>query len=288
MRGRGFGRAPPGKKLEGAPPRKVPWPQIIQALSDLYHQGDWRVPYLQLHARDPFQVLIGTILSQRTRDETTEEAAARLFAKYPDAPAMASAPLEDLRGLIKPVGFYPTKAQAIRKVAREIVRRFGGKTPRSFEDLLSLPMVGRKTANCVLVFGYREAAIPVDTHVHRLANRLGAVRTRTPEETEEALRAQVPPELWIPLNPLLVQHGQNLCRPQRPRCDLCPLRSWCEWGRSIEHPTKSGPRTRPLLSTWGDASGVPPDNGRRGRGRKGMLLTPSGVGTPPRLRGHRR
>ncbi|MDE1822443.1 MAG: endonuclease III, partial [Euryarchaeota archaeon] len=178
--------------------------------------GDWRVPYLREHAETPFQVLIGTILSQRTRDEATGVASERLFRAYPTPEALARAPLKDLVHLVRPVGFYTVKARAIRDCAQEILSRFGGRVPTSMEELLSLPMVGRKTANCTLVFGFGVPAVPVDTHVHRIANRLGAVRTRTPEETEEALMRVVPMDLWIPINPLLVQHGQNICRPGRP------------------------------------------------------------------------
>lgn len=217
---------------------------MLDTLRQLYHDGgDWRIPYLRAHAETPFQVLIGTILSQRTRDETTDAASARLFAAYPTASALAAGKVPHIQRLIKPVGFYPTKAKGIRACAQQIVERFGGKVPTSMEELLSLPMVGRKTANCTLVFGFGLPAIPVDTHVHRIANRLGAVRTRTPEETEEALMRVVPMDLWIPINPLIVQHGQNLCQPRSPKCPECPLRSVCETGlRSLSKTPIPKPR----------------------------------------------
>jgi endonuclease III len=206
---------------------------VLDRLSDFYHTGDWRRPYLRDHAENPFQVLIGTILSQRTRDEATDVASARLFARYPDARSLADARPRDLEPLIREVGFYRTKARAIRDCAREILDRFDGVVPRTYEELTSLPWVGPKTANCVLVFGYDIPAIPVDTHVHRIANRLGVVRTRTPEETERRLREIVPERYWVPLNPLLVQHGQNLCRPLRPRCTECAIAELCATGVAL-------------------------------------------------------
>jgi endonuclease III len=219
--------------------RPFPWARVMDRLSAFYLTGDWRVPYLREHAEDPFQVLIGTILSQRTRDANTDRASAALFAVYRTADALADAPLPRLERLIRPVGFYRTKARNIRACARALRDRYGGTVPESMEELLALPGVGRKTANCTLVFGFGRPAIPVDTHVHRIANRLGVVRTSTPERTEERLRQLVPRAYWIPLNPLLVQHGQNLCRPRDPRCAPCPIAEVCPTGRA----RRSGERT---------------------------------------------
>ena len=157
-----------------------PWETLLDRLSALYRTGDWRRPYLRDHAEDPFQVLIGTILSQRTRDANTDVASARLFARFPDPERLARARPSVLEPLIRPVGFYRAKSRAIRAVAQEILRRHGGEVPREYDQLVALPSVGPKTANCVLVFGFGLPAIPVDTHVHRIANRLGVVRTRTP------------------------------------------------------------------------------------------------------------
>jgi endonuclease III len=209
------------------------WETFLDRLSAFYHTGDWRVPYLRDHAEDPFQVLIGTILSQRTRDENTDTASARLFAKYPDARQLGNATPVQIERLIRETGFYHTKAKAIRGTSREILDRFGGVVPRTLEELTTLPGVGPKTANCVLVFGYGIPGMPVDTHVHRIANRLGVVRTKTPEETEAALRATVPERYWIPVNPILVQHGQNICRPLRPKCPECPVVTLCATGRAL-------------------------------------------------------
>ncbi|HEY6237815.1 MAG TPA: endonuclease III, partial [Thermoplasmata archaeon] len=142
------------------------------------------------------------------------------------------------------------KARAIRACAREVLDRFGGEVPRDLPTLLTLPGVGPKTANCVLVFGYGLPGMPVDTHVHRIANRLGVVRTRTPEESEARLREVVPERYWIPLNPLLVQHGQNLCRPHRPHCNRCPIADLCATGRALRAgrrpPRPADARTDPM------------------------------------------
>jgi len=213
--------------------RRFPWTRVLDRLNRQYGRGDWRVPYLRDHAEDPFQVLIGTILSQRTKDENTDRASAALFAEFPDAVRLAEAPLPRLERLIHGTGFYRTKARNIRNCSRVLLREYGGRVPRTMPELLSLPGVGHKTANCVLVFGYGIPAIPVDTHVHRIANRLGVVRTRTPEETEEALARVVPRRLWIPLNPVLVQHGQNLCRPRGPLCTRCPIADVCATGLAL-------------------------------------------------------
>ena len=213
--------------------RDFPWETVLDRLSAFYHAGDWRVPYLRDHAVNPFQVLIGTILSQRTKDANTDRASALLFAEYPDARSLAAAPPGRIERLIRSTGFYRVKARKVRDCAREVLDRFGGEVPKDLEALLSLPGVGPKTANCVLVFGYAIPGVPVDTHVHRIANRLGVVRTRSPEETEERLREVLPTEFWIPINPLLVQHGQNLCRPRGPRCPECPIRDLCRTGVAL-------------------------------------------------------
>ena len=209
------------------------WEAVMDRLSAFYRTGDWRTPYLREHAEDPFQVMIGPFLSQRTREEATDVARARLFRRYPDAPRLAAARPAQIEPLIRETGFYHTKARLIRACAAQVLTRFGGEVPTTYAELTTLPGVGPKTANCVLVFGYGIPAIPVDTHVHRIANRLGVVRTRTPEETEARLRQVVPERYWIPLNPLLVQHGQNVCRPIGPRCGECPIADLCATGRAL-------------------------------------------------------
>ncbi len=177
---------------------------------------------------DPFRVLVTTILSQRTRNENTRVAAAQLFKRFRTPRGLARAKLADIEGLIRPAGFYKAKARHIQAAARQIVDRFGNRVPEDLDALLSLPGVGRKTANCVLVYAFRKPAIPVDIHVHRIANRLGWVATRAPEETEEHLMAIAPRRQWILLNELLVRHGRTICLPRRPWCSACPVESRCD------------------------------------------------------------
>ncbi|MEJ5299870.1 MAG: endonuclease III [Thermodesulforhabdaceae bacterium] len=204
--------------------------QVLTILRDLYGTRPWN-----WHTRQkPFYVLIATILSQRTRDPQTDAAAKRLFGQYPTPQALAEAPLEDIEKLIKPVNFYKTKAKRVKEVSRVIAQEFGGKVPESLDVLMKLPGVGRKTANCVLLYGFHQTALPVDTHVHRIANRLGWIETTSPEETEMVLTNIVPSE-WIPLvNDLFVKHGQTFCSPQKPRCHDCPVFSLCQHGRGVE------------------------------------------------------
>lgn len=182
---------------------------------------------------DPFEILIGTILSHRTRDERTYEGTKRLFARWPDAPSLARAPEAEVRRVLKEarVGFYNVKAPRVVQVARIIAEEHGGKVPATMDGLLALPGVGRKTAACVLVYGHGKPAIPVDTHVHRISNRLGLVRAHTPDETEQALMRVVPQADWLALNELLVSYGKAVCRPVGPRCGECALAALCPSAR---------------------------------------------------------
>jgi endonuclease III len=178
-------------------------------------------------ARDPFRILIGCLLSLRTRDETTGPAAARLFALADTPTAMLALPPRTIERAIFPVGFYRTKARVIHRVSRELVSRFGGAVPADLDALLTLHGVGRKTANLVVTFAFGLPGICVDTHVHRITNRLGFVHTPSPERTEWALRAKLPRRHWIALNDLLVAFGQNVCHPTSPRCSVCPVGDRC-------------------------------------------------------------
>jgi len=178
-------------------------------------------------SRDPFRVLIACILSLRTQDTTTGPAAERLFALADTPAAMLRLTARRIERAIFPVGFYRTKARGIRRICRDLLDRFGGRVPDTLDDLLTLKGVGRKTANLVVTMGYGKPGICVDTHVHRISNRLGYVRTRTPEETEMALRAKLPRRYWIGFNDLLVGFGQNVCTPLSPRCSVCPVRALC-------------------------------------------------------------
>ena len=180
---------------------------------------------------DPFRVLIATVLSQRTKDAVTAAASSRLFSKYPGPKDLARGNTRTIARLIRPVGFYRTKAKAVKRIAQILLKEYRGKVPREMERLLELPSVGRKTANCVLVFGFKEPAIPVDTHVHRIFNRIGVVNTKTPEETEVELTRLVDRRDWLPLNDVFVKFGQMICRPIGPRCPVCPLTDRCQWYR---------------------------------------------------------
>jgi endonuclease-3 len=177
--------------------------------------------------RDPFRVLIACILSLRTQDSTTGPASERLFAVAATPEAMLKLPARRIARLIYPVGFYRTKARVILGISRDLLERFDGRVPDTIDALLTLDGVGRKTANLVVTMGYGKPGICVDTHVHRISNRLGYVKTRNPEETEMALRAKLPRRYWIGYNDLLVSFGQNVCTPISPRCSGCPVRMLC-------------------------------------------------------------
>ncbi|MDI9618290.1 endonuclease III [Methanothermobacter sp.] len=183
--------------------------------------------------RDPYRVLIRTILSQRTRDENTDEATASLFSEYPTMEDVAYAPVEKLEQLVRKAGFYHVKARRIREVSRILLEEYGGKVPDDIDELLKLPGVGRKTANCVLVYAFNKPAVPVDTHVHRISNRIGLVNTRTPEETERALMEFIPRKYWMELNDLMVQFGQDICRPVGPRHEECPIADECDYYENL-------------------------------------------------------
>jgi endonuclease-3 len=181
----------------------------------------------QMHAAGPFKVLIATLLSLRTRDDTTAVAAPRLFAIADTPQAMVNLSSDEVAQLIYPVGFYRTKARDILAICQQLLTQHAGQVPADMNQLLALPGVGRKTANLVLAIGFGIPAICVDIHVHRICNRWGYVDTTTPEETEQVLRQALPSAFWIPINGLLVTLGQQICHPTSPRCSQCPLRTVC-------------------------------------------------------------
>jgi len=190
----------------------------------------WNAPILTLVAAerdDPFLTLIGCILSLRTRDETTAVAAERLFRRAATPAAILKLRPEALMRLIYPVGFYRTKTRVIREICRALIARFGGRVPDRIDDLMTLKGVGRKTANLVVTEAYRKPGICVDTHVHRISNRWGLVRTRNPDASETALRAVLPRRYWLEYNRILVAFGQTLCNPVSPRCSQCPIAYLC-------------------------------------------------------------
>jgi endonuclease-3 len=178
---------------------------------------------------DPFKILIGTILSGRTRDETTTKVVKTLFKRFKNAKELAEGNLEEVKQIIHSIGFYNVKAKRIIEVSQLIVKRFDGKVPNSIEKLLELPGVGRKTANCVLVYGFNKPTIPVDTHVHRISNRIGLVNTKTPEKTEIELNNIINKKYWLRLNNIFVMYGQNICLPVAPKCELCELKKMCKF-----------------------------------------------------------
>jgi len=177
--------------------------------------------------REPFRVLVATIISLRTKDEVTDVAAPRLLAVAPTPEAMARLPPARIARLIYPAGFYRTKALTLRAIARTLMRDHGGRVPDTLEGLLAFKGVGRKTANLVLTMGWGKPGICVDTHVHRISNRLGFVRTRTPDDTEQVLRRRLPSRWWIPINDVLVAFGRTHCGPLSPRCSTCPVGTVC-------------------------------------------------------------
>ncbi len=192
------------------------------------------VPPHPYKSREPFRVLIATVISQRTKDEVTYEVAERLFEKYPTPKDLKNADEDDIARLIYPAGFYKQKAKKIKEIARIIDEKYNGKVPDKMEDLLKLPGVGRKTANIVLSRCFDQDVIAVDTHVHRISNRLGWVHTKTPEETEIALMNVLPKRYWRDINELLVMFGRTICRPVAPKCEECPIKNYCEYYRKKE------------------------------------------------------
>lgn len=201
---------------------------VIRILEDQIPQ--WQEPILGVVAKessDPFRILIACLLSLRTKDRTTAEASHRLFSLARSPAAMARLPQARIERAIYPVGFYRTKAKHIKHICRRLLTTYGGRVPDSIDELLTLPGVGRKTANLVVTIGYGKPGICVDIHVHRISNRWGYIKTNTPQRSEDALREKLPRKYWIRYNDLLVPFGQNLCLPVSPRCSQCKLTRYC-------------------------------------------------------------
>jgi len=178
---------------------------------------------------DPFKILIGTILSARTRDEVTTAVIKALFSRFKNPDELSRANLSDIKKLIQKIGFYNVKASRLKEVSQLIIKKYNGEVPSNLDDLLTLPGVGRKTANCVLVYGFKKAAIPVDIHVHRISNRIGIVNTKNPEETENILQKSIDKKYWIRVNETFVTFGQNICLPIKPKCNVCQLTKMCKY-----------------------------------------------------------
>ena len=193
-------------------------PPRITALRDLHNAET-----------GPFSILIGTILSARTKDETTTKAVKALFLKYKNPKELANAKIKDVEKIIRSIGFFHVKSKRIIEVAKIIHTKYKDKVPEDLDTLVQLPGVGRKTANCVLVYAFEKPAIPVDIHVHRISNRLGLVETKNPEETEQELMSKIDKKYWIDINDTFVMYGQNICKPISPMCDVCKIKKSCKY-----------------------------------------------------------
>ncbi|MGC8766654.1 MAG: endonuclease III domain-containing protein [Brevinematia bacterium] len=207
--------------------------RVINFLKKVWYERNSPLKkYINYKGKDPFQILISTILSLRTKDELTYPIANNLFKKISDVKDFAEISIEELEKLIYPVGFYKTKAKNIKNISKIIIEKYNGQVPNSLEELLKLPGVGRKTANLVLSVGFGKDAICVDTHVHRISNRLGLVSTKSPEETEFKLMEILPRKYWREINYLMVGFGQTICKPLKPLCKECELKEICKYYNS--------------------------------------------------------
>jgi endonuclease III len=202
--------------------------QRIQKIISILKENYGNTMLAVLSNFDSWKILIATILSARSKDEQTEPIARALFKKYKNAKQLANAPVKDVEKIIKKIGFYHQKAKYIIETSKLIINEFKGKVPNDYERLMKCPGVGRKVAGCVLVYAFGIAAIPVDTHVHRISNRLGWVKTKDPEKTEVELLRIVPKKQWFLVNDVLVNHGKTICNPISPFCSKCSIIKYCE------------------------------------------------------------
>jgi endonuclease-3 len=205
---------------------------VIRLLADTYHGRG------SVELGDPYKVLVATVISARTKEEQTTAVSNRVFARYPDAGALARAEEPELYDLLEGSQYREAKAPRLIAMARILVEKYGGQVPNSVEALLELPGVGRKTANCVLIYAFNLPALCVDIHMHRITNRLGWVHTKTPDQTERALARVIPKDLWTGVNRLFLQHGRAICTPGVPRCRVCPVRAFCVYGQEPMTPKR--------------------------------------------------
>jgi endonuclease-3 len=205
-----------------------PFDSIVKILKRFYKDDVPSVTKVANEEKDPFLVLVGCILSLRTKDAVTEAAMDRLTHRARTPGEILALPVLELERIIYPVGFYRTKARTIQEISRTVLETYNGKVPDTMDQLLAFKGVGRKTANIVITEGFNKAGIAVDTHVHRISNRLGAVSTRNPHQTEDALRTVLPRKYWKISNMLLVTHGKRTCAPLSPFCSRCPIYAFCQ------------------------------------------------------------
>jgi len=211
-------------KEPGSGQKHFPFKEMIDKLKETLTDDVPAITKIsRAEKRDPYLVLVGTLLSLRTKDELTEKVMARLTKEVRTPEGMLAIPIERLQKLIYPVGFYKNKSITLKNVSEILVNKYGGKVPDSIDELLTLKGVGRKTANLVVTEGYNKPGICVDTHVHRISNRIGIVKTKNPHQTEEALRIVLPKKYWIIYNTLLVTFGKKICTPISPHCSACPI-----------------------------------------------------------------
>jgi len=204
------------------------WPLLKKQVKSLEMPWLEQMAYQNHWERDPFKILISCILSLRTQDRTTGSASERLFELAPDAETLSVLPIKVIEEAIYPVGFYRVKAKRIKEISRALLEKYSSKVPDELDELLKLKGVGRKTANLVITLGFKKPGICVDTHVHRITNRWGYVKTKTPEKTEYALREKLPGKYWLKINGLLVAFGQGICRPVSPLCSQCSIKIFCD------------------------------------------------------------
>ena len=201
--------------------------RLVKGMSKVVGKTLPSVSSIARQKRDPFRILVSTVLSLRTKDDVTMAASKRLFSIAPTVTELSRTPVRAIERAIYPVGFYKTKARSLKKIAKQLESKFDGRVPDTMDELLEFKGVGRKTANLVITLGYGKKGICVDTHVHRISNRLGLINTKTPEQTEYALMEILPDKYWIGFNELLVSFGQTVCKPISPHCTTCPLEKRC-------------------------------------------------------------
>lgn len=202
--------------------------ELIRKLREYYNKNNKTLIDKVSNEKNPYKILISCILSQRTKDEITEKVSNDLFRIVTSPEDLVRLNNNDLEKILYSIGFYKVKAKRLKEVSNILIESYNGKVPNSFDELIKLPGVGRKTANIVITKGFNKKGIAVDTHVHRISNRLGLVKTKKPEETENELKKIVPKKYWIELNDYLVNFGKNICTPISPRCSICPIQSYCK------------------------------------------------------------